>query len=298
MPIRSYGPFTAFKMRTEDFKDFETRLSTINKLFSHSLFLSEQFLIDNSEIIRNYPETLSGDIYAYNVHSKNFNYKLRHVPNVINEFQSLSFISFYIFIYSTFESYVESLYQLVRAIRPKERWVRPEDTPTLDVIFLYLDSGIASHLGSKERDTLKYIRLRRNCLVHADGKPSSRLSDLIGTKGRTLNEFWRGLIPRLSTIDFSSGEINQFRPREIIDIILILRTIAKRIDQEVLTLLKKEAILEFILSDFKVTFAKEIKGNSRDRVENMFAAVAKRKFNVEKKDIDFKEYFKTLPLGG
>lgn len=49
-------------MRTEEFKDFDTKLSTINKNFSHGLFLSEQFLIDNTQLIAESGEALSDAI--------------------------------------------------------------------------------------------------------------------------------------------------------------------------------------------------------------------------------------------
>jgi hypothetical protein len=64
-------------MRTEEFKDFDTKLSTTNKNFSHGLFLSEQFLIDNAQLIAERGEALSRDIYTSNRYREKFNYRLK-----------------------------------------------------------------------------------------------------------------------------------------------------------------------------------------------------------------------------
>lgn len=276
-------------MRTEEFRDFDNRVSTINRNFSHSVFLSEQFLIDNTETIRSNPEGLSGKLYASNPYSKHFNYKLGAVSEVIEDYKRTSFIGTYILIYSTFESYTESLFTLVKAITNK-RWNRPNDKSTLEAIYLYLNSDVANHLdrGQNEINTLDYIRLRRNSLIHADGKPSHKLAKLIKDNGQALDSYWQGELGKVNSADlFSSMQIDRFRFWEIIDIMRIVRAMAKKIDGQVLTLLKKEDIIAYILRDFQETFAKDIKRKSKVRLQNMFAAVAKRKFDIDEKDIDF-----------
>jgi hypothetical protein len=273
-------------MRTEELRDFDKRLSAINKNFAHSLFLSEQFVIDNSELISSNPEALSGKVYTNNPYSKSFNYRLKDIPEAINDYRDSAFTSFYLTIYSTFDLYVENLFTLVSAILPKS-WRRPDNTPTLYAIFLYLGSIITNHIDQNELETLDYIRWRRNSLVHADGKPSPSLSGVIKNKGRKLNLYWQNAGIKLTAVDFASKRIDQFHSREIVDIIQLLRAVAKKIDQEALTLLKKANILDYILRDFKVDFAKEINERPRARVENIFAAIAKRKFDIDKKDINF-----------
>jgi hypothetical protein len=134
---------------------------------------------------------------------------------------------------------------------------------------------------------MDYIRLRRNCLVHADGRPSSKLLTLIKTNGQQLNRYWQGTSVQLNIIDFSACDIGQFEEREIIDGILILRTLTKKIDQAVLTRLRKDDILAYILRDFQRDFAEAIKSKLRRRLENMFASIAKRRFNIDRNDINF-----------
>ena len=273
-------------MRTEEFRDFERKLSAINRNFSHGLFLSEQFLIDNALLIANNAQALSKDVYTNNRYRVKFNYRLKNIPNEITQYQKASFISFYVFIYSAFELYTEDLFTLVGKIL-LTRSKRPKQASTLEAIFLTLGTVISRHLNTSEIDTLDYIRLRRNCLVHADGRPSARLLRLANTKGHQLKRYWQSSRTQLNIIDFSAPDIGQFDEREIIDSIMLLRELAKRIDQAVLSLLKREAIIAYILRDFQKDFAKDIKSKPRRRLESMFASIAKRRFNIDRNEINF-----------
>jgi len=273
-------------MRTEEFRDFERKLSAINRNFSHGLFLSEQFLIDNAQLIANNAEALSKDVYANNRYREKFNYRLKNIPDEINHYQKASFISFYVFIYSAFELYTKDLATLVSNIL-LTHLKKPKQTSTLEAIFLTLGTVISKHLNISEIDTLKYIRLRRNCLVHADGQPSPPLLHLVDTKGHQLKGYWQSSRIQLNIIDFSASDIWQFDEREIIDSIMLLRELSKRIDQAVLSHLRREDILAYILRDFQADFAKDIKSKPRNRLESMFASIAKRRFNIDRNDLNF-----------
>ena len=273
-------------MRTEEFRDFDRKLSTINKNFSHGLFLSEQFLIDNAQLIANSGEAFSRDVYTSNSHREKFNYRLKSLPDELKEYQKASFISFYVFMYSAFELYIEDLATFVKNIFPTDLHKSDREN-FLEAIFRSMGTNINHYLNTSEIDTMDYIRLRRNCLIHADGRPSPKLLKLMNTKGQQLNRYWKSTRVQLNIIDFSAIEIGQFEEREIIDGILILRELAKKIDQAVLSRFRKEDILAYILRDFQKDFAEDIKSKPRRRLENMFASIAKRKFNIDRNDINF-----------
>ncbi len=209
-------------MRTEEFRDFDRKLSTINKNFSHGLFLSEQFLIDNAQKIVDSGEAFSRDEYTRNSYREKFNYRLKSLPDEIKEYQKASFISFYVFMYSAFELYIEELAEFVKNILPTDLHKSNKEN-VLEAIFRSLGTNINQHLNKSEIDTMDYIRLRRNCLIHADGKPSPKLLNLMHTNGQQLNEYWKSTRVQLNIIDFTAIDIRQFEEREIIDSILILR---------------------------------------------------------------------------
>lgn len=273
-------------MRTEEFLDFDTKLSTINRNFAHGLFLSEQFLVDNDELIKSEPETLTSDIFKSNRYRTKFNYKLKNIPNEIIDYQKAAFESFFVFMYSTYELYTENLFHFVGKVLGRTlRKIR--NASYLDSIFINHGTLLSSHLNQEDIDTLDYIRLRRNCLVHADGKPSSGLITLITTKGSNLNTYWKTTKIKLNVIDFSSTKIEEFNEREIIDTIMLLRDIVRRIDYAVLSLLNKEDLIDFILISFKIDFRNDIANKPRAVIEKKFITVVKMKLNIDKKDINF-----------
>jgi hypothetical protein len=273
-------------MRTEEFRDFHRKLSTINKNFSHGLFLSEQFLIDNAQLIANSGDAFSRDVYTSNSYREKFNYRLKSLPDEIKEYQKASFISFYVFMYSAFELYIEELAAFVKNILTTGLHKSNKEN-FLEAIFRSLGTNINQNLNTSEIDTMDYIRLRRNRLIHADGQPSQTLITLMNTKGQQLNEYWKSTRVQLNIIDFSAIDIGQFEEREIIDGILILRELAKKIDQAVLSRFRKEDILAYILDDFQKVFVEAIKRKPKRRLENMFASIAKRRFNIDRNDINF-----------
>ncbi len=273
-------------MRTEELKNFKERLSAINRNFSHGLFLSEQFLIDNSELLKSESEALSREIYIKNSYRAHFNYKLKDIPEEIKEYQKSTFISFYVFMYSAFELYIENFSIFIGEIM-KNKVKKINNISELECVFIYFGKNIRTYINPEELETLDYIRLRRNCLVHANGKPSKILIRLITTKGHQLNAYWQNTRIKPNTIDFSSVQIEQFSEREIIDSIMILRELASKIDQKVLSFLGKKRIIDHVLCDFKVNFAKDIREKPRTRIESMFANIVKRRFDIEKKDISF-----------
>ena len=273
-------------MRTEELRDFDRKVSTINKNFSHGLFLSEQFLLDNAQKIADRGEAFSRDEYTSNSYREKFNYRLKSLPDEIKEYQKASFISFYVFMYSAFELYIEELAAFVKNILTTGLHKSNKEN-FLEAIFRSLGTNINQNLNTSEIDTMDYIRLRRNRLIHADGQPSQTLLTLMTTKGQQLNEYWKSTRVQLNIIDFSAIDIGQFEEREIIDGILILRELAKKIDQAVLSRFRKEDILAYILDDFQKVFVEAIKSKPKRRLENMFASIAKRRFNIDRNDINF-----------
>lgn len=287
-------------MRTEEYRDFDTQLSTINRNFSHGLFLSEQFLIDNDQLIETNPETLTKDIYLKNQYRKNFNFRLKCISDEIKKYQKSSFMSFYIFLQSAFELYIDSLYSTVNQIlydrlgKPKNIQNRSKQEGTLQAICEGLNIRLTDILDQEELDTLDYLRLKRNCIVHADGKPSDQLMNVL-TKGQQLNAYWevkrdKDKRTMLTALNFSSDEINQFDVKEIIETIIVLRDIAKKVDQSVLSFLNKEDIISYILQDFKQQFAKSIIDMPRREIERRFAYFAKIRFCIEKKEIQLDKF--------
>jgi hypothetical protein len=257
-------------------------MSEINSDITLSLFIGNQFIMDNAGKIELNQNILIGDLYKENIHSKSFNVKAENISNLLSDYLLFIAKSSYITVYTSFEAFIRLTIEFVENIMgiPFSGKYHPKD------IFIIAGSDIDIHLSDKERDTLFYIRKRRNKYIHADYKTGGNLIKTIREKGDDINRYWISKGINLNRIDFKNELIDEIDCREVIDIINILRNLASRIDHETLTLIGKERIINYALYDFKMDFAKEIKQKQLSRVENMFLSVLKRKFNLDKEDVD------------
>jgi hypothetical protein len=66
---------------------------------------------------------------------------------------------------------------------------------------------------------------------------------------------------------------------------MILRSISEKIDSKVLDKIDITLVINYLLEKFKKKYSEEIKRKSRERIENMFVAMANREFGLNKSDI-------------
>jgi hypothetical protein len=272
-------------MRTQSLRDSLSKISSINRQLTHAFFIGEQFLSDNSSIIAKNPIAFTSIVFSANTHKDKFNYRLNEINDVYLEYKAFLFTSSFIFVYSTFEQYQVSLFDLVGNIK-NNHCQELKNISVLESLFVCLNSKIGNHFDQYEIYTLDYIRWRRNCLIHAEGTPRPSLLALISKNGKQLNSFWHGIL-NLNSLDFSSRTVEQFSESEFIEILRIIRYLMAKIDAEVLRLVGQNVIISFALSEFKTLFADKIKNRTQERTETMFSNYIQRKFGIERKDLNF-----------
>lgn len=273
-------------MRTEEYQNFDRKLSTINRNFTHGLFLGEQFLVDHSKQIRKFPETMTSVLFTKNSYHKKFNFRLKNIPSEIINYQKASFEGFYIFMYSIYELYTEDLFEFVGDVL-KKKMIKHKNNSYLENIFNNIGIPINSIISNRDINTLEYIRLRRNSLVHASGIPSKKLLDLITNDGQKMNNHWKSTTIKLKLLDFSLAPVKDFDEEEIIDSIMILRDIVRRIDNALLNTIEKENLINYLILLFKKDFKKVAKARPRRVMERKFLRFAEMKLNIKKNEIDF-----------
>jgi hypothetical protein len=288
-------------MRTKALKDLTTRLISIDDDFNHSRFLNEQFLIDHQSEVDRSPKSFSRDFYASNKYSKRFNYTLNKTMELMARHRSFSYSADYVFIYAAFELYVQSLLEMATRISLEPDLgakVIPRDamTRSIEDIFRILGSSMDAAFTNDEVQTINYLRLRRNCIVHADGRISTALVELIRNYGHALNRYWRKELSKPVALDFSKKSLHKvdrnmasFVEEEIVDVIRVVRQLGTKIDEKVLALISQERLLKLLLKEFDLTMATlDIKSKTRKQVESKFAYFALVTFGIERQDINFK----------
>jgi hypothetical protein len=279
------------KMRSEALLDLRRRLSTLNNGYCQSLFLAEQFSIDHGPQLAKRHGAFTGEVFAANPYAKSFNFECSLAEGRISEFNQIAFASFFVFFCSAFELYLEGLISLVEAITSKISGINRAHGMSLtewrlEVLFDLLNTAINNELSRDERNTIDYLRLRRNSLIHSDGEPSRELDKLSKKAGEHLNKYWQSQIGKLSTIDFSGQKPKSFKDRDIVDIHLIVVELAERIDAKVFSRIEIDRLVEHVLREVHKTHANDLSQRSRHRCEQLFSKVAKEKFGLGKRDFD------------
>lgn len=279
-------------MRTFLLRELDKQLFRINRGLSHTLFISEQFLIDQSALIAKQPDLQSSDAFKKNAYSQAFNYKLSEIALVIKDFQEFSSRSFYTFLYSAFELYVTELLRLTSELtklplpNKKKLSAQGEVNKALEETFLLLGLDYLKELDQHQRNTIDYIRWRRNGIVHAEGKVPPELVKLIISEGVNIDSYWAITKVKPRTLSFATTPSQTFSPNEIIELIRVVRELSEVIDKRVLAAVNTTDIIDYVLSEFRKDHKLDIRGKPRARVENIFGVYMNRKFGLDKRVIN------------
>jgi hypothetical protein len=272
-------------MRTKLLPTSLKRISSINRQLTHAFFIGEQFLIDNSDILVHNSEIFTGMAFSTNTHKEKFNYRLGEVNNIYTEYQEFLLISSFVFLYSIFNQYQKDLFSLTEKLRTT-KYVKLEKTPIIESLFIGLGSTIKSNLDQEEIDTLNYIRLRRNCIIHAEGNPNDELLKLANKSGKKLTTYWQSVLG-IGSMDFSSNAIEQFSENELLEIIRIIRHLMSKMDEQILNLIGKSEIISSGLSEFRKIFVDKIHSRDKKRLKTMFSSFILREYGIERTELDF-----------
>lgn len=278
-------------MRTEGLTHLRKRLSTLNNGYCQSLFLAEQFSIDHGPRLADRVGQFTGKAFETNRYAKSFNFDCSQVATRITEFNQIAFASFFVFMYSAFELYLEELVPLVETITANtSAIIQAHGTSTtewrINVLFDLLGSSSHKCMRREESETIEYLKLRRNSLIHADGEVSRKLRKLNESSGERLSKYWQAEIPKLNTIDFSAQTPRQFKDREVVDVHRVIVELAVRIDDRTLCLIGINKLIEFILQELRRTHADDLTQRSRRRCEQIFCLIANRMFGLNRDEFN------------
>jgi hypothetical protein len=103
-------------------------------------------------------------------------------------------------------------------------------------------------------DTLKFMRYRRNSLIHLSKVPSPSYQNLASQSGSVLNAFWtRGKVE----IDFRIPTTTPLTEREALDLLKLLRIVIQRLDTHFASIIDERGLVQ---ADRQEDYSEEIKG--------------------------------------
>ena len=100
-------------MRSLALHEFKKNLSSINNQLSHYVFIHEQFLIDNREKAKDFPDKFTDEVYLTNQLSSQFKVRLREIEGYSIETSYFIYDSFLVFCFLELENYLKEIYKQI-----------------------------------------------------------------------------------------------------------------------------------------------------------------------------------------
>src|SRR5258705_13287498 len=101
-------------MRTKLLPDFEKNISDINNNLSHTIFVFNQFKIDNSERVLRSPKEFTTTFFANNEFAPQFNVRLNEIEVQAQRTLEYIFDTLFVFTNTHFEVYLKDVYLFVK----------------------------------------------------------------------------------------------------------------------------------------------------------------------------------------
>jgi hypothetical protein len=239
-------------MRSKELLVLHQKISELNTHYSHFIFISEQFIIDNKSKIENNPDKYTSDLFPTNKFADQFKSRMEEIIYESERTRNFILRSLFILSYSQFEIYLRDVYSFARSYIT----ILPElfSNQILDQMQKNINIKDPDGLLEMEFQTLDYISLRRNSIVHRDEKRAYQktMADCIKENGTKLNKFWleeNNL--KIQVLDFTKKEVSRFEPMEVIDILNIIRRLSEKIDHLIITKIGVDNLYKCLIKEFE-----------------------------------------------
>lgn len=126
--------------------------------------------------------------------------------------------------------------------------------------------------------TVKYLRLRRNHVIHTASEPSSELKKTLKYDGPVLQKYWESRT-KIPGINFSSEAVRSFSSDEAISLIKLVRICVEEIDEFLAKELDGRSVLKWVDKDL-LSHQPELRAKGPAIVERRVRKVRKKVFEL------------------
>ncbi|MFM5983661.1 MAG: hypothetical protein ACKO9I_24545 [Sphaerospermopsis kisseleviana] len=253
-------------MRSKELVVLHQKISELNTHYSHFIFISEQFIIDNKSKIEYNPDKYTSDLFLTNKFADQFNSRITEIIDESEKTRNFILRSLFVLSYSQFEIYLRDVYSFAKTYITS----LPELFPNkiLDQVEKNIKIIDTDGLSEIEFKTLEYISLRRNSIVHRDEKRAyqKEIADCIKENGKDLNKFWLGENNlQVKVLDFTKKQVYHFESMELIDILNIIRRLSEKIDHLIITKIGVDNLYKYLIKEFEDQYKPIQSWENKDR---------------------------------
>jgi hypothetical protein len=233
---------TKDRTKTHVGREIETALTSLNDQHAYFLFLEFQFLEQIRGLTITSATKVTTEAFPRNRYAPTIRVRIRDLQAFGEAHRSATFGAYFATSYEIAASFtgraLDSLQHFnQRSLPPRARRPEGPEETYRRVLNLW---GLA--MPARELiDTLKFMRYRRNSLIHLSKVPSPSYQDLASQSGSVLNAFWtRGKVE----IDFRIPATTPLAEREALDLLKLLRIVIQRLDTHFASIIDERGLVQ------------------------------------------------------
>ena len=187
-------------MKTVELRKYYKILSELNNSLTHYCLVWSQFEIDYATDLEEKSEVLTKDYFKKNPHKRMHNIKLGALEMEHKKTNNTLIKGIFLLAYTYFECYLKEIISFAQKIDDSILSLENKsinfknDSTLIDKVLNRIEvdkNGIEEVL----LETLDYLRLKRNRLIHSNVENvSNSLNELIKNKGNKLNDYWNNTL--------------------------------------------------------------------------------------------------------
>jgi hypothetical protein len=251
--------------RGRSLKELKTNLSDINRYLSYYVFISSQFLEQNSDLIKEAPDKRTTEVFPKNVLSKQFDVKLNLLQ--LHTLETDKFVFDSLFLYCCFEldNYLKDTYKYIQTVEVffNTNGKVLDNFPAKIIELVTFESlkqvtenlGITTDAIFTEVDylTFEYFRLRRNTIAHRNiqERHKGSIKSFIDKHGVVLNKYWSRSDTPVKCLDFTTDNLQFGNKDGVVDVINILRDTTPKLEEKIILKITDEEWVEYMFSNYK-----------------------------------------------
>jgi len=204
-------------------------LADLNDQYSFFLFLEHQFIEQLDTLDQSTKSQYTSQAFSRNPFGKWIHVRIGQLPTFLYSNRGISFGAYLSISYEVATGFTDKAYELLKM------------TNSSSIVFPKKDGGqgpeqyyrrvlTASGYSQPPKeyiDTMTFIRLRRNAIIHLSAFPKPGYESFARSIGPSLNTFWKNSKVR---VDFTMPTIGPPSERDSLDMIKLLRVVTQKLD--------------------------------------------------------------------
>jgi len=234
-------------------RKYEKKLIEVNDQLCYFLFSNAEFE-SNLKKIKKSEKLFTTDVFGDNEFASRLHIKIENLPlhskKAFNTLVSISHIASVEYLLGYIEE-IEEYHSLIFPTAFDSILDEKKEEQLLQKIKNWSNCSFEIEIIK----TIRYLRLRRNHVVHLSEELNDSLKFLIKNESNQLNNYWEGMPTQLYDFCFSKQECSSFTVNEIFALINLVRVCMRKVDEAIMFGLELNDIAKY---EFNILRNKDI----------------------------------------